>query len=186
MTICAMWFALLSMSACVWIPAPASVDIEPTEVSFDRSASLDNSEAIVILGGLEKDAGEDDLGDCVMEELRDVNPPVRVIPALQFRDALFPWFEPKWIPNNQAELQAVLESHKVQERIADLSVRYLILVGGQTSLGTEGDWEGVGFVVLTQSQEKTTKLSARVFDLKGGSTVGRLDISIATTQTGSL
>ena len=83
-------------------------------------------------GGLDDD---DYIMNCLRRALRGERPQLTVVSGHDFRDAIFPWFEPDQTPTDEGQFGSVLGRPAVRERVHQLGVRYLVLVGGNT-------WEG--------------------------------------------
>ncbi len=111
--------------------------------------------------------------ECVSDTLKTARPNLQFVPQDQFRDALFPWFEPGIAPKSAEELASLLGKRLVEEMIAKLGIRYVILVTGETvQQGFEGPFgilsappAGGFFGYATAPRE--TKIAATIWDLKG-------------------
>jgi hypothetical protein len=82
--------------------------------------------------------GSANLADCVRRGIHRANNNLRFIDPQEFRDDLFPWFEPGTAPKNTDDLALLLHRPLVREKIAQLGLRYVISIDGAT---TENDWE---------------------------------------------
>ncbi len=110
---------------------------------------------------------------------QQTRPPVPIIPARQFRDSLFPMFEPTTAPRTEEQLAATLSQPLVRAKIAQLNIRYLITVSGGTS--SEEDW-GVTFVYplplgAASVGKQSSELSASIWDLKQGTSAGAAQVT---------
>jgi len=82
--------------------------------------------------------GSANLADCVHRGMHRANSNLRFIDPEEFRDDLFPWFEPGTAPKKTNDLALLLHRPLIREKIAQLGLRYVILIDGATA---ENDWE---------------------------------------------
>jgi hypothetical protein len=82
--------------------------------------------------------GSANLADCVRKSMHRANSNLRFIDPLEFRDDLFPWFEPGTAPRKTDNLALLLHRPLVREKIAQLGLRYVISIDGAT---TAQDWD---------------------------------------------
>ena len=117
------WLALLS--GCV---------ASRIEQSRDAATGIMSNEAIVLLGRAsynEKQA-EEGFTECIADILSQGDNPIRLIDQKQFRDDLYPWFEPRTAPTSADELGKLFNQPGVQDRISSVNVRYLAWIDGDT------------------------------------------------------
>ena len=117
--------------------------------------------------------GSANLADCVRTDMHRANSNLRFMDPQEFRDALYPWFEPGTAPRKTDDLVLLLHRPLVREKIAQLGLRYVISIGGAT---TAHDWEhhlegGGGypgaFVVLGYGKKvRDTNIAALIWDLE--------------------
>jgi hypothetical protein len=90
--------------------------------------------------------GEDKGGfaDCVRGSISRAGSNLAVIPEKEFRDAMFPWYEPETQPTTWGELQNFVTLSVVQKRLHELGVRYVIEAGGETTSNFDEFWSGSG------------------------------------------
>ena len=113
--------------------------------------------------------------DCIKKELSNVGPSVRLMAEDDFREILFPWFEPSVAPDTPEEMVSLLSRPLVRQRIKDQQIRYLISVAG----GTEDDLSKGAVLCFglpppgpffgcygLQTQERESNLWATVWDLR--------------------
>lgn len=95
---------------------------------------LAGSDAIVIMTN-RQDAvveAEKSFSDCIYNSLSRGGRPVNVISETQFKDELFPWFEPRLAPTRPEAMAPLLDNPRVADRIAQLNVRYLVWIHGES------------------------------------------------------
>ena len=128
-----------------------------------------------------------DVAECVARKVQRTTPTPRVIPAQEFRDALFPWFEPTTAPNTPDELGSLLDKRLVQERIVSLGVRYVIFLSGTTAQGDfggpffcGGGYGGGGCFGYIAADRKS-HISATIWDLEEADSPGTVDVETSGT-----
>ncbi len=85
---------------------------------------------------LPKASDDDEWLSCIEKGIRDGAPAVQFIGFEQFRDAMFPWFEPAVDQPTTPETWAErLAEPRIAEGAAELGARYALLVGGATENG---------------------------------------------------
>lgn len=91
-------------------------------------------EALVILGRASYNdrETEESFTDCLAEALSSGDTPVTLVDDKMFKDALYPWFEPRTAPTNSSELKGLFQQPGVAEQIQQSNVRYLAWIDGDT------------------------------------------------------
>lgn len=104
------------------------------ESTKDAATGIGKNESIVIMSTsyhLAKPA-EYAFIECVTEDAQSGSGKLSVYPAADFRDALFPWLEPRTAPAKAADLPKLLDRPGVRERIKERNVRYIVWIRGKT------------------------------------------------------
>jgi hypothetical protein len=104
--------------------------------NVEESSSGDVSAQTVTV--LSTHQGSANLADCVRRSMHRANSNLRFIDPQEFRDDLFPWFEPGTAPRKTDDLALLLHRPLVREKIAQLGLRYVISIDSAT---TAQDWE---------------------------------------------
>jgi hypothetical protein len=104
------------------------------EQSRQAITGLDADEAMVILGRASYNDHQTDesFTDCLVDILSSGSSPIRVIAEDEFKDSLYPWFEPRTAPTNAGDLGKLFAEPGVQDRINESKVRYLAWIDGDT------------------------------------------------------
>lgn len=91
-------------------------------------------ESIVILGRRQGSTYEtrEQFVECVGNKISQGSKALRVIPELEFVDALFPWFEPRMAPLRTEDLEILMEEPIVAQKISEFGIHYIVWVDGQT------------------------------------------------------
>ena len=96
------------------------------EQSRDAVTGIATGEAMVLLGraSYNEKQTEESFTDCIAEALDQGEQPIRLIHQEQFKDDLYPWFEPRTAPTSADELGRLFTQPGVRERIDSANVRY--------------------------------------------------------------
>ena len=149
------------------------------------------SESIVVLGRRTLPSNtETEFGfvSCVSGKIRSGGDGIRVIDEDEFRDALFPWFEPRTAPANTSDLPEIIAQPNLARRLEELGLRYLVWIDGDTdrtdaggSLTCSITTAGAGcFGFLTW--ENDSSYEASVWDIRSGQSVGRISSDAVGTS----
>ncbi len=105
-------------------------------VEEQRSANtgINSEEALVILGRASYNdrETEESFTDCLAEALSRGEESVTLVDEEEFKDSLYPWFEPRTAPTNSSELKGLFQQPGVAEQIQESKVRYLAWIDGDT------------------------------------------------------
>jgi hypothetical protein len=104
------------------------------EQSRDASTGISSDEAIVLLGraSYNEKQTEESFTECLAKALSQGDNPVRLIQESQFKDDLYPWFEPRTAPTSADELGKLFTQPGVRDQIDSVNVRYLAWIDGDT------------------------------------------------------
>jgi hypothetical protein len=104
-----------------------------------RTGIADHESVAVLATSYHKgNATEAGFLNCVADQLDDGRDGLRVMRGEQFLDALFPWFEPRTMPQKVENLPDVLSRPGVAEAIDRAGVRYVVWVDGKTERTSDG------------------------------------------------
>ena len=115
----------------------ASTRVEQSRVA---TTGLQTDEALVLLGRASYNdrQTEESFTDCIADALASGERPIRLIPQDQFKDDLYPWFEPRTAPTSASELGSLFSQPGVRDRIEEAQVRYLAWIDGDTITTDQG------------------------------------------------
>ena len=102
-----------------------------------------------------------DVAGCVQKALKRTCLDMKFFPSDEFVKMLYPWFEPNTAPESQEDLEAMLKSRLVQDRIDKIGVRYAITITGET-----GRSYSELYRTGTGTARAWTEINASVFDLR--------------------
>ena len=113
-----------------------------SRVEESRSAvtGIETDEALVLLGRARYNdrQTEESFTRCIADALKAGERPIRMIPEDEFKDSLYPWFEPRTAPTSATELSTLFAQPGVRQRIEDAQVRYLAWIDGDTITTDQG------------------------------------------------
>ena len=116
---------MFNLTACV------TSRIEDNRIGL---TGISDGEGVVILAKsyhLGNDT-ETDFIKCVSSNVSRGSSPIRVIQTIDFKNTLFPWFDPRPAPSDTTALARLLKRRQVAERISDAKLRYIIWLEGNT------------------------------------------------------
>ena len=118
--------------------------------------------------------------DCIDKQLGKGRRSMTVIPDEDFRDAFYPWFEPRTAPKTPADLPSLLAEPAVVDRINETGLRYIVWVEGSTE-ALEGGGNiscsvgpGGGGCFGLMWWEKDSDYEASVWDLRQVASAGQV------------
>jgi hypothetical protein len=134
------WRSVSGVSSLILILVLTACTTSRIDVARHVPHTMARDTGVVVLarkkqGGLDT---EESFMECLTQALSKQQLPVNFYPEQDFVDSLFPWFEARTAPASLDELPALLRRHGVSEKIAELDVRYLIWVDGQSEKVDEG------------------------------------------------
>lgn len=149
----------------------------------EASTGMSEGDSIVILGRRDRPSNDEtelDFIDCVSANLGKGGTAVNVINEQQFRDAVFPWFEPRTAPVKTSDLPELMATPVLSQRLAEIGLRYLVWIDGSTvrtdaggSMTCSVTTAGAGCFGFL-SWENDSSYEASIWDLRSGNTVGRV------------
>lgn len=153
-------------------------------VEEQRSANtgIATEEALVILGRASYNDRETELSftDCLASALGGGETPVTLVDQNEFKDSLYPWFEPRTAPTSSDELKGLFEQPGVAEQIQQSNVRYLAWIDGDTITTDRGgsfsctiSSFGGGCFGMSYWEEDAS-YEASIWDLENLSTAGAI------------
>ncbi|HEX7035994.1 MAG TPA: hypothetical protein VF210_09475 [Pseudomonadales bacterium] len=188
MTLRALIGSFLPMA--LMIPLGGCVTATVQEIR-EADTGMEAHESIAVLGRrtLPSNA-ETEFGfvDCVSRNMRSGGNAIRVIHEDEFRDALFPWFEPRTAPVNTSDLPEIISQPMLAKRLEELGLRYLVWIEGDTdrtdsggSLTCSVTTAGAGcFGFLTW--ENDSSYEASIWDIRTGQSVGKISSDAVGTS----
>ncbi|MFT5012994.1 MAG: hypothetical protein ACJAX5_001533 [Patiriisocius sp.] len=153
-------------------------------VEEQRSANtgIQIEEALVILGRASYNdrETEESFTDCLASALGSGDQPVTLVNQEEFKDSLYPWFEPRTAPASSDELKELFQQPGVAEQIQQSNIRYLAWIDGDTITTDRGgsfsctiSSFGGGCFGMTYWEEDAS-YEASIWDLDNFTTAGAI------------
>jgi hypothetical protein len=157
----------------------------------EADTGMVEGESIVVLGRStlpSKTETEHGFVSCVSRNVSGGRGGLQVVDEQTFRDALFPWFEPRTAPANTSDLPELINEPFLAARLEELGLRYLVWIEGDTdrtdsggSLTCSVTTAGAGcFGFLTW--ENDSSYEASVWDIRTGASAGRISSEAVGTS----
>ena len=127
---------LLIMSLLLTVAGCTSVTVNEMRL---KETNIDPSvERIVVLGRHHSPEFETEpaLVECIGDRLERGISGLEVLQPSDFRDLMYPWFEPRTAPLQLEKFAAILEEPRVRDSITDMNIRYIIWITGGTEAGS--------------------------------------------------
>lgn len=179
----------LAITALAWLLS-GCVSATIQEVR-EGVTSIEAGESVVVLGRATLPTSQQTEGDfvsCVSNDLARPSSGIGVMQGPAFRDAVFPWFEPRTAPRKTADLPELIQHPVLSERLRDIGVKYVVWIEGSTertssagSMTCTVSPGGAGcFGFLTW--ENDSNYEASVWDIQTGKTVGKISSEAVGTS----
>lgn len=179
---------ILAILSCA--PLTGCVTATVQEVR-EANTGMESHESVVVLGRRTLPSNtETEFGfvSCVNNKISGGNDGLNVIDEQAFRDALFPWFEPRTAPTRTSDLPEIIAQPNLSQRLNDLGLRYLVWIDGDTDRTDAGGsmtcsvtTAGAGcFGFLTW--ENDSSYEASIWDIRTGNSVGRISSDAVGTS----
>jgi hypothetical protein len=122
---------LLLIALCTALVGCVTARVEEQRTA---NTGIKSEEALVILGRASYNdrETEESFTDCLAEALSSGAEAVTLVDDKVFKDALYPWFEPRTAPTTSDELEGLFQQPGVAEQIQLSNVRYLAWIDGDT------------------------------------------------------
>lgn len=160
------------------------------EESRRASTNMKEGEALVILGRVSYNdrETEESFTKCLVDVLSSGREPLKLIPEAQFKDSLYPWFEPRTAPTSSDDLAKLFAQPGVRDRITESNVRYLAWIDGDTVTTDRGgsfsctlSTFGGGCFGVTY-WEQDASYEASIWDLENMTTAGEISADASGTS----
>ncbi len=160
------------------------------EGSKDAATGIADGESIVIIESSYHSGNqtEDGFVDCVTKEVQKGSAGLSVYPDEVFQDDLFPWFEPRTMPQGPNALPTLMEKPGVAARIRESGVRYIVWINGNTERTNGGGslscavGPGGGGCYGLAWWENDSSYEASVWDIEDGKSAGAVSAAVRGTS----
>jgi hypothetical protein len=160
------------------------------EESKNSATGILQGEQIVILEA-SYHAGnetEDKFVDCINATIQKGRNPINVYPDEKFVDDLFPWFEPRTMPQGPEELPALFARPGLTEKLESSNIRYIVWISGETEKSASGGSMscaispgGGGCFGLTWWEDDAA-YEAEIWDIRDGRSAGAVSADVHGTS----
>ena len=160
------------------------------EESKNAATGILKSESVVIMEASYHTGNEteDKFIDCVSKKIQKGPNGINVFPDEDFIDALFPWFEPRTMPQNAEALPDLFARPGVKERMKESGVRYIVWVTGETEQSASGGSlscaiaPGGGGCFGLAWWEDDASYEAAIWDVRNGKSAGQVSTDVHGTS----
>ena len=160
------------------------------EESKNSKTGIAEGERIVIIEASYHNGNEteDQFVDCIAKGVQKGRNGLNVYPDEEFIDALFPWFEPRTMPQGPDSLPDLMAKPGVSERIRASGVRYIVWVKGDTERSASGGSlscavaPGGGGCFGLAWWENDSSYEAAIWDVKDGKSAGEVSADVQGTS----
>jgi hypothetical protein len=160
------------------------------EESKNSATGILQGEQIVILEA-SYHAGnetEDKFVDCISATIQKGRNPINVYPDEKFVDDLFPWFEPRTMPQGPEALPALFARPGLTEKLESSNIRYIVWISGDTEKSASGGSMscaispgGGGCFGLTWWEDDAA-YEAAIWDIRDGRSAGAVSADVHGTS----
>ena len=156
----------------------------------NSDAALAEGESVVILTRRDHttDETEKSFRECLHKQLVKGASGINVKQEKEFVDRMFPYFEPRLAPANPQALPKLLAKPGVVDQIAEIGVRYLIWIDGDTKTVDQGGSmscalsPGGGGCLGMNWWERESSYEASIWDLKNAEVAGTISAEATGTS----
>jgi len=167
------------LQACVTSRVEEFMSVEPVVLGSQSIVILTNRQDAVV-------EAESSFSDCIMSEMSGID--INIISEPQFKDAVFPWFEPRLAPTRPEAVPLLLDDPFISDRVDDMNVRYLVWIHGESEVTNK---QGTMSCTLTPagggclgvlSWDNTSNYEASIWDLSEGESLGIISAEATGTS----
>ena len=158
--------------------------------SRTATTGMTTEESLVILSrtSYNERETEESFTDCLSDALSGGRTPIRLMSEAEFKDQLYPWFEPRTAPDSGDDLARLFAQPGVQQRIDENNVRYIAWIDGDTITTDRGgsfsctvSTVGGGCFGVTYWEEDAS-YEAAIWDLQNLTTAGEISADASGTS----
>lgn len=158
-------------TGCVTARVEEFMTMEPVLTGDDAVVILTNRQDAVV-------ETEDSFSECLYDAMGGERSVVNIISENAFKDALFPWFEPRLAPTKAERLPAMLRNEGIAAKVRSLNVRYLVWIHGESEARNK---QGMMTCTLSPagggclgvlSWDNNSNYEASIWDIEQGQSLG--------------
>ncbi|MEM9530732.1 MAG: hypothetical protein AAGA23_07420 [Pseudomonadota bacterium] len=160
------------------------------EEYMQDTLEMGDGESVVILTN-RQDAvieTEDSFSECLYGQLRSRAGDVNIVSENSFKDAMFPWFEPRLAPTRAEAVTSLLEEPRIAAKVDEMNVRYLVWIHGESEARNK---QGVMTCTLSPagggclgvlSWDNNSTYEASIWDVQEGQSMGIISAEATGTS----
>lgn len=169
------------LGGCVTSKVEEYITTQPQLGAEDSVVILTNRQDAVV-------EAEQSFSECLVDNLGNHDIRAQIISEEQFKDALFPWFEPRLAPNRPELLGTLLDQPEIARRVDDMNVRYLVWIHGESEARNK---QGMMTCTLTTagggcvgvlSWDNNSEYEASIWDMEKQESVGLISSEATGTS----
>lgn len=170
---------LIIMACITTLSACVSSRIEQIR---QTATNIQEGEALVIMGRATYNEleTEESFTNCLAKAMSRGDSPLTLVSEEEFKDKLYPWFEPRTAPTSADDLTELFTQPGVAEQISNTKVRYLAWIDGNTvTIDKGGSFSctlssfGAGCFGMSYWEEDAS-YQASIWDLKNLTSAGEI------------
>ncbi len=172
------------LNSCVWGANKPTVMQDryiPTRISPGEGAVIILHEASENSTNIESESKELEIESCIASAMRNKNQKLKLVPAKEFRNSLFPGKKFKETARSTESLLSVLQDTSSRNQVGSLGIRYAIVVGTHTStFGEHGEFDlgdKLGTWSYTKSWVRSSRFWADIIDVRQSTKAGKISSS---------
>lgn len=169
------------MTGCVTARVEEFMTVQPILVGDEAVVILTNRQDAVV-------EAERDFSGCLFSELSRNSHKLNIISENAFKDAIFPWFEPRLAPSKPDSLPILLANEGVAQKVQSLNVRYLVWIHGESEvLNKQGMMTCTlspagGGCLGVLSWDNSSNYEASIWDVREGQSLGVISAEATGTS----
>ena len=156
----------------------------------DSATGILPGESVVLLASNYHtgDSTENDFMECVTDKVQSGRNKLKVYPASELRDALFPWLEPRTAPQSADGLPELLSRPGISDRIQTRDIHYIIWIQGNTERTNGGGGMSCAAGPTAAAcfglawWENLSAYEATIWDLEDGISTGSIAANVNGTS----
>ncbi|MDX1571436.1 MAG: hypothetical protein R3200_13200 [Xanthomonadales bacterium] len=173
--------SIAALSGCVTAQVEEFMTTRPVLSGDDTVVIMTNRQDAVV-------EAEKSFTDCIYSELGGARAQVNIISESQFRDEMFPWFEPRLAPTEPQAFGTLLANNRIAERVEQLKVRYLVWIHGESeAMNKQGMMTCTlspagGGCLGVLSWDNNSDYEATIWDVDAGESLGIISAEATGTS----
>lgn len=169
------------LGGCVTARVEEYMQVRPVLTGDDAVVILTNRQDAVV-------ETEDSFSECLYGQLRSTAGDVTIVSERQFKDEMFPWFEPRLAPTRAEAVTRLLEEPRIAAKVESMKVRYLVWIHGESEMRNK---QGLMTCTLSPagggclgvlSWDNNSNYEASIWDVAEGESLGIISAEATGTS----